>query len=74
MMRFSLLSLRCSEARGREYGARNIVAGDRITGGKSGQRRAGCWLTARQRELTESATENKPPMAFLSTGKGEKAG
>lgn len=42
----------------------NVTAGVFYTGGKSGQRRVGCWLTARQRELTESAAENIPPMAF----------
>ena len=46
----------------------------REAGGKSGQRRAGCWLTARRREPMESATENTPPMAPWGTGKGEKVG
>lgn len=40
--------------------------------GKSGQHRAGCWLTARRREPMESATENTPPMVVIDTGKGEK--
>lgn len=66
--------LREREIGGTDHGACHIVAGDKIAGGKSGQQRAGCWLTTRQRELTESATENKPPMAGNSTGKGEKAG
>ena len=40
--------------------------------GKSELRRAGCRLTAGGREATESATENRPPMALAEgTGKGE---
>jgi len=31
--------------------------------GKSGLRRAGCWLTASRGDPQESATENRPPMA-----------
>ena len=31
--------------------------------GRSGLRRAGCWLTASRGDPQESATENKPPMA-----------
>lgn len=34
------------------------------TGGKSGQQRAGCRLTAGRRKPMESATENIPPMVF----------
>ena len=30
-------------------------------GGKSGHRRAGCWLTARGGDPTDSATESRPP-------------
>lgn len=37
--------------------------------GKSGHRRAGCWLTASRREPKESATENRPPA--IEAGKGE---
>ena len=51
-----------SEGRGAPRGRR----------GKSELHRAGCRLTAGRREATESATENKPPMAPAgSTGKGE---
>ncbi len=39
-------------------------------GGKSELHRAGCWLTARRGDPTESATENTPPKAF-GHGKGE---
>ena len=40
--------------------------------GKSELRRAGCRLTAGRRKATESATENRPPMAPAGgTGKGE---
>ena len=35
-------------------------------GGKSGLRRAGCWLTARGGDSMESATENIPPMVWYS--------
>ena len=42
--------------------------------GRSGLRRAGCWLTASRGDPQESATERKPPMAGLRarTGKGER--
>lgn len=42
-------------------------------GGKSGLYRAGCWLTARRGNSTESATENKPPPDAhkAAGGKGE---
>jgi len=33
-----------------------------------------CRLTAGRREPTDSATENKPPMARKGTGKGETVG
>ena len=33
--------------------------------GRSGLRRAGCWLTASRSDPQESATENRPPMARL---------
>ena len=33
-------------------------------GGKSGHRRAGCWLTARGGDPTDSATESRPPRAL----------
>jgi methylglyoxal synthase len=39
-------------------------------GGKSGLRRAGCWLTARGGDPTDSATESRPPRA-PAHGKGE---
>ena len=43
--------------------------------GRSGLRRAGCWLTASRGDPQESATENKPPMDdglwAGVTGKGE---
>ena len=42
------------------------------TGGKSGLHRAECQVTPGGREPTESATENKPPMASQdAVGKGE---
>jgi len=34
-----------------------------VTGGKSGLHRAGCWVTPRGGNPTESATENRPPLA-----------
>jgi len=40
-------------------------------GGKSGLRRTQWWITSTVREDRESATENIPPMADFSTGKGE---
>ena len=42
--------------------------------GRSGLRRAGCWLTASRGDPQDSATERKPPMAGprARTGKGEK--
>ena len=42
--------------------------------GRSGLRRAGCWLTASRGDPQDSATERKPPMAGLQarTGKGER--
>ena len=40
--------------------------------GKSGLRRVECQVTPGKRELMESATENRPPMILLNTGKGEK--
>ena len=44
-------------------------------GGKSGLRRAGCRLTAGHREVTESATENRPPKSGETrAGKGETVG
>jgi hypothetical protein len=47
------------------------------TGGKSGLRRAGCWVTPREGDLTESATENTPPTSYYQpkgyVGKGEMA-
>jgi len=59
-------------------GARNTAAASlRGCGGKSGLRRAGCWLTASGGDPKESATENRPPMEPGSpalTGKGEKVG
>ena len=39
-----------------------------LAGGKSGQQRAGGWLTARRCEPMESATENIPPMDLLLGG------
>ena len=50
---------------------------DRAAGpcrGRSGLRRAGCWLTASRGDPQDSATERKPPMAGLRarTGKGER--
>ena len=43
--------------------------------GRSGLRRAGCWLTASRGDPQDSATENRPPMARsrngAGTGKGE---
>ena len=50
---------------------------DRYAGscrGRSGLRRAGCWLTASRGDPQDSATERKPPMAGLAarTGKGER--
>ncbi len=40
--------------------------------GRSGLRRAGCWLTASRGDPQDSATENRPPMAGMArTGKGE---
>ena len=38
--------------------------------GKSGLRRAGCWLTASRGDSKDSATENRPP-APQGAGKGE---
>ena len=35
--------------------------GRRLAGGKSELHRAGCWLTASEGDLKESATENTPP-------------
>lgn len=32
-----------------------------VGGGKSGLRRAGCWITSSGGDPKESATENKPP-------------
>lgn len=42
-----------------------------IARGKSELQRAERWLTARCREATDSATENRPPMGSDSSGKGE---
>jgi hypothetical protein len=39
--------------------------------GKSGLHIAECQLTAGRGDPTESATENKPPMAREGSGKGE---
>ena len=39
--------------------------------GKSGLRRAGCRITSGRGDSKESATENKPPVTYVS-GKGEK--
>jgi len=33
-------------------------------GGKSGLQRAGCFLTGRRGDLTDSATENIPPRTY----------
>jgi hypothetical protein len=44
-----------------------------IRGGKSGLHRAGCRLMAGHREVMNSATENKLPMAGLATRKGAKS-
>jgi len=30
-------------------------------GGKSGHHKAGCWITSRRRDATDSAAENRPP-------------
>jgi len=38
----------------------------RDRGGKSELHRAGCWLTARRGDPTESATETIPPIRFSS--------
>jgi len=35
-----------------------------VTGGKSGLRRAGCWVTPSLGDEEESATESKPPLAL----------
>ena len=40
---------------------RTVAGGVTRAGGKSGLHRAGCWLTARRGDPTESATESKPP-------------
>jgi len=56
------------------YRSRRSGSGNRgveTLGGKSGHHRAECQLTAGRCEPTESATENRPPMAFRRTGKGE---
>jgi len=47
----------------------------RSAGGKSGLRRAGCWITSSQRELKDSATETdrrwrRGLRPFRRTGKG----
>jgi len=42
------------------------------TRGKSGLHRATSQLTTGQGNLTESATESKPPMARKGSGKGER--
>lgn len=34
--------------------------------GKSGLRRTGCWVIPRKGNLTESATERKPPMVSFA--------
>jgi hypothetical protein len=47
-------------SRGR-FGRRSLVAS--ATRGKSELQRAGCWLTASQGDLQESATENIPPFS-----------
>jgi hypothetical protein len=39
-------------------------------GGKSGLHRAGCWVTPRGGDPTESATETRPP--WYVHGKGER--
>jgi len=39
-------------------------------GGKSGLHRAGCWVTPRGGDPTESATETRPP--WFVHGKGER--
>ena len=38
-------------------------------GGKSGHRRAGCWITSRRGNATDSATESKPPGSGASSSK-----
>ena len=54
-----------------------LLLGRQGAGGKSGLHKARYWLTARhvgsRRSVTESATENKPPVAS-ATGKGETVG
>ena len=40
-----------------------VAARHRPGRGRSGLRRAGCWLTASRGDSQESATENRPPMA-----------
>lgn len=41
--------------------------------GKSGLHRTRCWLTARRREATDSATESRQPMARKGSGNDETA-
>ena len=38
-------------------------------GGKSGHHRAGCWITSRRGNATDSATESKPPGSGASSSK-----
>lgn len=57
--RSSAIRTRYTHLRAREGQA---IAGHlAVTGGKSGLRRAGCWLTARGGDPMDSATESKPP-------------
>ena len=42
---------------------RAIAGHDNVAGGKSGLHRAGCWVTPRGGNPTDSATERRPPPA-----------
>ncbi len=54
--------------------SRSVPIGETRPGtgrGRSGLRRAGCWLTASRGDPQDSATESRPPMALRRTGKVE---
>src|SRR4029450_10338811 len=48
---------------------RTVAGAVHRAGGKSGLRRAGCWLTARGGDPTDRATESKPPRARAPHGR-----
>ena len=68
----SRVSLAGSQVEGNEQRTRIVVepAGRPLRvahatrGGKSGLRRAGCWITSRRGNPTESAAESRPPMGL----------